>query len=207
MFYRTDESHGLPYNPFNAIVVPRPIGWVSTSDVDGAVNLAPYSFFNAVAYHPPQVMYASTGNHVQGGLKDSVTNIKATGEFVMNLATWPLRENVNLSSTPAPHGVDEFEVAGLTKARSELVAPPRVAESPVNMECRLVKVVELLTDDADNPNLVVFGQVVAIHIADNVIVDGRVDIHKLQPISRLGYKDYGRVTEIFSMDRPAWPIE
>lgn len=207
MYYRTDEPHGLPHNPFNAIVVPRPIGWVSTMDKDGAVNLAPYSFFNAVAYHPPQVMYASTGNHVQGGLKDSVANIRATGEFVMNLATWPLREKVNLSSAPAPHGIDEFEVAGLTKASSSLVAPPRVAESPVNMECRLVKVVELLADDPDSPNLVVFGHVVAIHIADDVIRDGLVDIHRLQPISRLGYKDYGRVTEVFSMDRPGWPME
>lgn len=207
MFYRTDEPHGLPYNPFNAIVVPRPIGWVSTIDAGGSVNLAPYSFFNAVAYHPPQVMYASTGNHVQGGLKDSVSNIKATGEFVMNLATWPLRKKINLSSAPAPHGIDEFEVAGLTRAPSALVAPPRVAESPVHMECRLVKVVELLSDDPDSPNLVVFGHVMAIHIADDVIVEGRVDIHRLQPISRLGYMDYGRVTEIFSMERPGWPIE
>lgn len=207
MFYRTDEPHGLPHNPFNAIVVPRPIGWVSTLDAEGAVNLAPYSFFNAVAYFPPQVMYASTGNHVQGGLKDSVSNIKATGEFVMNMATWPLREKVNLTSAPAPHGTDEFEVAGLTKAPSELVAPPRVAESPVHMECRLVKVVELPADDPASPNLVVFGRVVAVHIDDAVIVDGRVDIERLQPISRLGYQDYGRVTEVFSMERPGWPLK
>lgn len=207
MFYRTDEPHGLPHNPFNAIVVPRPIGWVSTMAADGAVNLAPYSFFNAVAYHPPQVMYASTSNHVHGGLKDSVTNIKETGEFVINLATWPLREKVNLSSAPAPHDVDEFDVAELTKAPAELVAPPRIAESPVHMECRLVKVVELLTDDTDDPNLVVFGHVVAVHIADEVIVDGLVDIERLQPISRLGYRDYGRVTEVFSMTRPGWPVE
>lgn len=207
MFYRTDEPHGLPHNPFNAIVVPRPIGWISTVDADGAVNLAPYSFFNAVAYNPPQVMYASTANHAQGGLKDSVANIKATGEFVVNMATWPLREQVNLSSAPAPHAQDEFEVAGLTKASSKLVAPPRVAASPVNMECRLVEVVELLTDDPESPNLVVFGHVLGIHIADEVIVDGRVDIQRLQPISRLGYKDYGRVADVFSMERPGWPID
>jgi len=176
-------------------------------DADGAVNLGPYSFFNAVAYHPPQVMYSSTGNHPQGGLKDSVTNIKATGEFVVNLATWALREQVNLTSAPAPHGTDEFEIAGLTKASSELVAPPRVAQSPVNLECRLVKVVDLLTDDPNDPNLVVFGHVVAIHIDDDVIVDGQVDIHRLQPISRLGYNEYGRVTEVFTMDRPGWPLE
>ncbi|HSH43188.1 MAG TPA: flavin reductase family protein [Arenicellales bacterium] len=207
MFYRTDEPHGLPHNPFNAIVVPRPIGWISTVDDDGLVNLAPYSFFNAVAYHPPQVMYASTGNHVQGGLKDSVANIRQTGEFVLNLATWPLREKLNLTSAPAPHGVDEFEVAGLSKADSELVAPPRVAESPVHMECRLVKVVELLADDPDSPNLVVFGHVVAVHIDDRVIIGGRVDIDRLQPISRLGYADYGRVADVFSMQRPGWPLD
>lgn len=206
MFYRTDEPHGLAANPFNAIVVPRPIGWISTVDADGAVNLAPYSFFNAVAYHPPQVMYASTTNHVQGGLKDSVANIKATGEFVVNMATWPLREQVNLTSTPAPHAIDEFEVAGLTRAPSELVGAPRMAESPVNMECRLVKVVELPTDDPQSPNLVVFGRVVGVHIADHVIVGGRVDIARLQPISRLGYNEYGRVTEVFTMERPGWPI-
>lgn len=207
MFYRTDEPHGLPHNPFNAIVLPRPIGWVSTVDAEGAVNLAPYSFFNAVAYHPPQVMFASTGNHVQGGLKDSVANIKATGEFVMNLATWPLREQLNLTSAPAPHGVDEFGVAGLARAASELVAPPRVAESPVHLECRLVDVVELLTDDPAAPNLVVFGQVVVVHIDDGMIVDGKVDVERLQPISRLGYNEYGRVTEVFKMDRPGWPLK
>jgi flavin reductase (DIM6/NTAB) family NADH-FMN oxidoreductase RutF len=152
-------------------------------------------------------MYASTGNHVEGGLKDSVTNIRATGEFVVNLATWPLREKLNLTSAPAPHGIDEFEVAGLSPAASELVAAPRVADSPVNLECRLVKVVELLTDDPEDPNLVVFGHVVAVHIADEVIVDGRVDIERLQPISRLGYKDYGRVANVFSMERPGWPID
>lgn len=207
MFYRTGESHGLPHNPFNAIVVPRPIGWISTVDAGGTVNLAPYSFFNAVGYSPPQVMYGSAANQAAGGLKDSVSNIKATGEFVVNLATWPLREKVNLSSAPAPHGIDEFEMAGLTKAPSELVAPPRVAESPVNMECRLVDVVELLTDDPERPNLVVFGRVAGVHIADDVMVDGRVDVQRLQPISRLGYNEYGRVTEVFTMNRPGWPIE
>ena len=204
MFYRTDRPHGLAQNPFNAIVVPRPIGWISTVDEAGAVNLAPYSFFNAVAYHPPQVMYASTANHVQGGLKDSVANIKTTGEFVVNMATW---EQVNLTSAPAPHDIDEFEVAGLTRAPCELVGPPRMAESPVNMECRLVKVVELEADDPESPNLVVFGRVVGVHIADEVISDGRVDIARLQPISRLGYNEYGRVTEVFTMERPGWPIE
>jgi flavin reductase (DIM6/NTAB) family NADH-FMN oxidoreductase RutF len=125
---------------------------------------------------------------------------------VTSLATWPLREQLNLTSAPAPHGTDEFEVAGLTKAPSELVSPPRVAESPVHMECRLVKVVDLPTDDEQDPNLVVFGHVVAVHIDDGVIVDGKVDVGLLQPISRLGYNEYGRVTDVFRMDRPGWPI-
>lgn len=207
MFYRTDEPHGLKHNPFNALVVPRPIGWISSRNRAGRVNLAPYSFFNGVSYFPPQVMFASTGNHSQGGgLKDSITNIEETGEFVVNMATWDLREQVNLTAAPAPRDVDEFEIAGLTKAESRLVAPPRVAESPVHLECTLVTIVDLPATDPADPNRVVFGQVVGIHIADETIVDGLVDIHALAPIARLGYRDYARVTEVFSMNRPSWPI-
>ena len=205
MFYRSDQPHGLPHNPFNAIVVPRPIGWISSLDADGKVNLAPYSFFNAVAYTPPQVMFSASGGHAQGGLKDSIANIEATGEFVVNLATWDLRRQMNASSIAAPHGVDEFEVAGLTKARSELVAPPRVAETPVHLECRYVQSIKLLSDDPDNPPTVVFGEVLGIHIDDSVLTDGLVDMAKLQPIGRLGYMDYVKVTEVFTMQRPKWP--
>ncbi len=208
MFYRTDEDHGLPYNPFNAIVVPRPIGWISSRDAEGRVNLAPYSFFNGVAYHPPQVMFAATGNHPQEpGLKDSVENIRETGVFVVNLVSHGLREAMNMTAAPAPRAVDEFELAGLTKADGNVVDVPRVAESPVNMECRLVKIVDLPTDDPDSPNLVVFGHVVAVHIADEVIVDGKVDIARLAPLSRLGYRDYGQVSGVFAMDRPSWPVD
>ena len=205
MFYRTDQPHGLPHSPFNAIVVPRPIGWISSLSADGKVNLAPYSFFNAVAYTPPQVMFSASGNHERGGLKDSVANIEATGAFVVNLATWALREPMNASSIAAPHGVDEFEVAGLTKARSTLVAPPRVAESPVHLECRYIQSVKLLSRDPTNPPTVVFGEVLGIHIDDGVLTDGLVDMAKLQPIGRLGYMDYVKVTEVFTMQRPKWP--
>lgn len=205
MFYRPSEPHGLARNPFNQIVVPRPIGWISTLDADGAVNLAPYSFFNAVSYVPPMVMYATTGPHRRGGEKDSVSNIRATREFVFNLATWPLKDAVNASSAPAPHGVDEFELAGLTKADSTLVAPPRVAESPVHLECTLVEIVELPTPDDSDPNTVVFGEVVGVHIDDRVIHDGLVEMGRLEPIARLGYDDYARVTETFTMLRPDWP--
>lgn len=203
-FYRTTEPHGLRRNPFNQLVVPRPIGWISTLDPDGAVNLAPYSFFNAVAYVPPMVMYSTTGPHGQGTEKDSVANIRSTGEFVFNLTTWALRDAMNETSIDAPHGIDEFETAGLTKAPSTIVKPPRVAESPVHLECKLVQIVELPTPEAADPNTVVFGEVVGVHIDDDVIVEGMVDMMKLDPIARLGYDQYTRVTDVFSMTRPSW---
>ncbi len=207
MFYGPGVGHGLAHNPFNAIVVPRPIGWISTVDEQGGVNLAPFSFFNAVAYVPPQVMFATTGPHAQGGVhKDSMRNALATGEFVVNLATWELREAVNLTSTPAPHGVDELGLAGLIAVSSRIVTPPRVAESPVHLECRVVTHVELPTPDPDDPNTVVFGEVVGVHIADEVIVDGLVDVTRLKPIARLGYREYVHVRECFEMIRPGWPI-
>lgn len=206
MFYRPSDGHGLQHNPFNQLIVPRPIGWVSSIDATGKANLAPYSFFNGVAYVPPQVMFAMTGPHAGGGNKDSVRNARETGEFVMNLTTWALRDAVNASSAPAPRDVDEFDLAGLTKEQSVVVRPPRVAESPVALECKLVDIVELPTPDPDDPNLVTFGEVVGVHISDDVIVDGKVEMRLLDPIARLGYHDqYTRVTEVFSMIRPSWP--
>jgi flavin reductase (DIM6/NTAB) family NADH-FMN oxidoreductase RutF len=206
VFYRPGEDHGLAANPFNQLVIPRPIGWISSVGDDGRVNLAPYSFFNAVAYVPPQVMFSTSGPHLQGGSKDSLANIRATGEFVVNLATWPLREAVNASSVAAPPEVDEFEVAGLSKARARLVRPPYVAESPVHLECRLTQVVELVTPDpARHPNTVCFGEVVGIDIDDRVIRDGRVDAVALDAIARLGYDEYTRAVDVFAMTRPDWP--
>jgi flavin reductase (DIM6/NTAB) family NADH-FMN oxidoreductase RutF len=206
VFYRPGSQHGLRGNPFNQLVVPRPIGWISTVSGDGRVNLAPFSFFNAVAYVPPQVMYATTGSRREGGDKDSLRNIRETREFVVNLATWSLREAVNTTSAPAPPGTDEFELAGLTKAPARVVVPPYVAESPVHLECVLTTIVELPTPDPGDPNTVVFGEVVGVDIADNVIVDGRVDALALDPIGRLGYDQYARVTDVFSMTRPGWPL-
>ncbi len=207
MFYRPAEGHGLPRDPFNQLVVPRPIGWISSVGRDGHVNLAPFSFFNAVAYVPPQVMFATTGPHSVGGDKDSLRNIRETGEFVVNLATWSLRDAVNASSAPAPPGVDEFEVAGLTKGAARVVSPPYVAESPVHLECVLTTTVELPTPDPDDRNTVVFGEVVGVDIADGAIVEGRVDVLRLDPIARLGYDQYTRVVEVFSMTRPGWPTQ
>lgn len=204
MFYPTSQPHGLKHNPFNALIVPRPIGWISSLDTQGRGNLAPYSFFNGVSYVPPQVMFSATSPHPQGGgHKDSVRNILETGEFVHSMATWPLRDAVNKTSVPAPHGVDEFDVAGLTRAPSELVAPPRVAESPIHLECKLVTSVDLPAADGGS-NTVIFGEVIGVHIDDSVIVDGMVDLTRADPISRLGYRDYARLADIFAMERPEW---
>ena len=205
MFYRPDEPHGLRGNPLNALVVPRPIGWVSTLDAAGRPNLAPYSFFNAVAYRPPQVMFAAVGPHEQGGLKDSLANIAATGEFVLNLATWELRHAVNRSSIGAPHGTDEFDLVGLTKAPATVVRPFRVAESPAQLECVLSQLVELEAPSPDRPNRMVIGRVVGIHIAEQVIEAGEVRIERLDPIARCGYDEFARVGEIFTLTRPRWP--
>ena len=202
MFYRTSEHHGLKHDPFKSLVVPRPIGWVSSRNRDGDVNLAPYSFFNAVASAPPIVMFSSNGPHVEGGLKDSVRNVEETGEFVCNIATWDLREKMNATSAALPRSTNEFDVAGLTPAPAELVAPPRVAESPVHLECKYLRTVTLPSTDPAQPNKVVFGQVVGIHIADSIIVDGRIDLERVKPIARLGYMDYAVVDHVFSMPRP-----
>lgn len=203
MFYETKDSHGLPHNPFKSLVVPRPIGWISSRDPEGRVNLAPFSYFNAVADDPPTVMFSAGGKHLEGGHKDTPLNVEATGEFVFNLATWELREKMNLTSARAPRGWDEFKLAGLTPVPARLVDLPMVKESPVHFECRYLQTVELPSADPDYPNKVVFGRVIAIHIDDNVIVDGKVDLAAIKPIARLGYMDYTVVETIFTMHRPA----
>ena len=204
MFHEIGKDPAGHYSTLNAIVVPRPIGWISTLSEGGVPNLAPYSFFNAVAYSPPQVMFAATSSHSSGGLKDAVLDAQTTGEFVVNLATWDLRERMNASSVPAPREVDEFEYAGLTKADSRLVRCPRVAESPVHLECRYTRSVEMLSNDPDDPNTVVFGEVIGVHIDERVLTDGRIDFLKLRPVGRLGYLDFVEVGSSFSMPRPTW---
>ncbi len=204
MFYEPKNGSGLPSDPFNAIVVPRPIGWISTISDTGIPHLAPYSFFNAVAYKPPQVMFSSTGKHDFGGMKDAVADAQTTGEFVVNIATFELRSKMNASSVPAPHEVDEFIYSGLTKRISKIVKCPSVAESPVHLECEYIKSVSMLTDDQDSPNTVVFGQVIGIQIDDRLINNGRLDCLKLRPIGRLGYLDFVEVNNSFSINRPVW---
>ncbi len=202
MFYdATRNDHGLPNDPFKAIVVPRPIGWISSLSPEGVPNLAPYSFFNAVAERPHYVAYGS-GEARSGGRKDSLLNVEATAEFVVNLATWDLREAMNATSATVAPGIDEFELAGLTKAPSRLVRPPRVAQSPVALESRHSLTVPLTGDDGSVHDHMVIGRVVGIHIDDRFIKDGRVDTAAMQPIARLGYSEYAAVTEAFRMRRP-----
>lgn len=203
MFYRCDSNdHGLPYNPFKACVVPRPIGWISTVDAAGVANLSPFSFFNAINERPPMVMYCPNGHHSEGGEKDSVRNARETGEFVVNLATYDLRDAMNASAASVPRAVDEFELAGLTKEPSVTVRPPRVKESPIHLECAVIDIVELPGSDPAWIGRMVLGRVLGVHIRDNMIVDGMVRAELLRPIARLGYKDYAVVESVFQIDRP-----
>jgi flavin reductase (DIM6/NTAB) family NADH-FMN oxidoreductase RutF len=199
MFYTTDKNdHGLPHDPFKAIVAPRPIGWITTMSATGAINLAPYSYFNGVHSKPPLVMFASESR------KDSLTFVEETREFVCNLATWALRDQMNQTSAPYPRGVDEMRAAGLTPAPCRLVKPPRVAEAPCALECRWLQTVPL--NDANGRALdgfVVIGQVVGVHIDERYIRNGLLDTAAMQPIARGGYHDYSVLTESFTMRRPA----
>ncbi len=192
----------LRFSPFKALVVPRPIGWISTISAAGDVNLAPFSFFNGVSDDPPCVMYCPNGTHRDGGPKDSLRNVQETGEFVFNLCNWELREKMNLTAEHLPRGVNEMSAAGLAAAPSEKVAPPRVAAAPAAFECRHIQTVDLPAGSGGRGSHVVIGEVIGIHIADDVIVDGIVDIGLLRPVARLGYMDYAVVDESFSMARP-----
>ena len=180
-FYEPAAGHGLPHDPLNAIIGPRPIGWVSTQGADGAVNLAPYSFFNAFNYTPPIIGFSSTG------AKNSLHNVQETGEFVWNLATRKLAAQMNASSASVPYGVDEFELAGLEKAPSRLVAPPRVAASPVQFECKLADIVQLKSAaGAPISTWLVLGEVVGVHIDRALLKDGVFDTFGAEIILRAG---------------------
>lgn len=199
MFYRPAEGHGLPHNPFNAIVSPRPIGWISTRDDQGRNNLAPYSFFNAVAYVPPQVMFASTSSKAdQEDTKDSVANIRETGVFCVNIVEYGMRDVMNASSAALPRHEDEFATAGITPTECTEIDCARVTGAPASLECRMTQIIKIEGDS----NFMVLGEVVGVHIRDDTLVDGRFDVRSFQPLSRLGYHDYARVTEIFELLRP-----
>jgi flavin reductase (DIM6/NTAB) family NADH-FMN oxidoreductase RutF len=200
MFYEPESRDKtlLPYDPFKAIVAPRPIGWITSMSAKGEINLAPYSFFNGVNSRPNLVMFGSEGH------KDSVAFIEENKEFVCSLATYDLRDRMNATSAPLARGVNEMVRAGLEPAPSRMVKPPRVAASPCALECKLTKIVPMTTLDGGTLDChVVFGQVVGVHIDDRFIVDGLLDTAAMQPIARCGYDQYAVVTSVFAMERPS----
>ena len=204
MFYDPEKNdHGMPHNPFKSLIVPRPIGWISTVSADGVHNLAPYSQFQMVHSECPYLM-VGCGQHRERRRKDTVVNIEQTGEFVFNMATYDLRHAMNITAAELPPEVDEFEVAGLTKAPSVRVKPCRVAESPIHMECRYYQTIRLPGYRPEQAVDMIIGKVVMIHIKDEVIdPSGKVDILKFRPLARLGYHDYASVDQIFELVRPA----
>jgi flavin reductase (DIM6/NTAB) family NADH-FMN oxidoreductase RutF len=187
-------------------VVPRPIGWISTIDAAGLPNLAPFSFFNAVSSRPPIVAFSTTVRASGGGPKDTLRNVRTTGEFVVNIVTEDLAQAMNLTSTEFPPEVDEFQAAGLTAAPSAVVAPPRVAESPIHFECRVHQIVEVGTEPGGGA--LILGRIVHLHVDPTVLVgEDKIDVAKLRPIGRLAGPDYCRVTDLFQMPRPKSQLE
>ncbi|MEL7258339.1 MAG: flavin reductase family protein [Pseudomonadota bacterium] len=199
MFYRPEDGHGLPHNPFNAVVSPRPIGWISTRGSDESENLAPYSFFNAVAYVPPQVMFASTSAKPdRGDTKDSVANIRDTGVFCVNIVEHAMKDVMNRTSGAWDKTVDEFDDAGIERVACETIACSRVVGTPAALECKLTQIVQL----PGEANFTVFGEVTGVHLRDDCLKDGIFDVLSYNPLARMGYKDYTVVRDIFSLNRP-----
>ena len=203
MFYEPNKGnkHGLAHDPFKSLIVPRPIGWISTMDAKGNVNLAPYSFFNAISYDPCIVMFSSSGL-VDDRKKHSRRNAEETGEFVCNLVSEKLKDKMNGTSAHVGRGVDEMKIVGLNPSPSTLVKPPRVMEAPAHLECLYLKTVEFDSNLPNQSHAVVFGEVIGIHIKDEFLKDGFVDILKIMPVARMGYHDYTTVKETFSMAPP-----
>jgi flavin reductase (DIM6/NTAB) family NADH-FMN oxidoreductase RutF len=188
----------LPHDPFKSVIAPRPIGWVSTLSAGGAINLAPYSFFNAVCGAPPMIAFSSEG------MKDSVTFASQTREFVWNMPTWELREAMNATSASLERGASEFDHAGLEMAASRIVAPPRVAATPCALECKVTQTLNLTDVDGNETDRhLVVGQVVGVHLDERFIKDGIVDVASMRPVARCGYTaDYTVLDRLFQMERP-----
>ena len=202
VFYKTDQHHGLPHDPFKSCIVPRPIAWVSSIHPSGAINLAPFSFFNALASDPPMIMISFTGYHQHGGEKDSLFNIKSSGEFVVNMVPLALKDEMNITTAPVAHEIDELVLAGLSTEDSVLVKPPRVKEAPVNMECEFFQEIKLPCTLEDSINTTIIGKVLGIHIRDDALTDGMIDLDRIKPLARLGYNQYTAVDNVFTMTRP-----
>lgn len=200
MFYETaTNAHGLPHDPFKAIVSPRPIGWIGSKGKDGSVNLAPYSYFNAISDHPKMVMFSSSGR------KDTVRNVEETGVFTTSMVSRTLAEEMNLTSVNAPYGENEFDLAGLTMMQGKLVDAPYAGEAHAALECKVTEMFEAKgLDGALSGSFVVIGQVMGIHIDDAALANGRLDMAAVAPLARLGYMDYADGARTFEMRRPSW---
>ena len=190
MFYQPKDGHGLRHSPFSAICAPRPIGWISTRGRLGD-NLAPYSFFNAIAYKPPQVMFA-------GDLKDSIRNVQDNGVFAVNLVEVAMMPQMNASSATLPRGVDEFNHAGVVKAECSTIDCPRVEGAPATLECRMLQVITL----KGGADFMVIGEVTGVHLRDDCLINGRFDVTTFGLVSRLGYRDYAIIRDVVALDRP-----
>jgi flavin reductase (DIM6/NTAB) family NADH-FMN oxidoreductase RutF len=199
MYYETGghRAAGLSFDPFKALVAPRPIGWISAVDGQGRVNLSPYSYFNAISGRPPMVMFSSEGK------KDAISFVEETREFVCNIVGEEMFDQMSLTSAPLPRGTSEFGHAGLESIPSTLVRPPRVKGVPAALECRLISLAAIpdLDGNATDRHMAI-GQVVAFHIDDRYVRDGIVDIALFRPVARCGYKDYAVVRELIALDRP-----
>ena len=196
------EEAGLSHNPFKAIVSPRPIGWISTRSSDGHLNIAPYSFFNAISEQPPMVMFSSSPKK-EGSLgKDSLLNIEDTEEFVVNIVSYSLREKMNITSKDYPREINEFEKAGIEVGQCKTVSVPHVKFAPASLECNLWQIVELPPRSDNLSTSMILGFVTGINLDESIIKDGKIDVTIYKPISRLGYSDYAKITELFSMPRP-----
>jgi len=203
MYYDPDlNNHGLPHNPYKSCVIPRPIGWISTISPEGIHNLAPFSQFQSLNFDPPYVLFSANQN-TKGQKKDTILNVERTGEFGYSMATWELREKVNISAMEIPPEVDEFELAGLSKQPSVKIKPCLVKESPIKFECVLYQIIRIPGRGLMGTIDVVIGRVVMVHIDDSVIgKDGKIDVLKIRPIARLGYYDYTTVDSLFEMIIP-----
>ena len=204
MYFRPGlhKEAGLAFSPIKAIVSPRPIGWISSCGRDGSINLAPYSYFNAISELPPMVMFSSapSGN---GQHKDSLRNVIETEEFVVNIVSAALGDAMNVTSADLAYGQNEFTAAGLEMADCNTVKVPRVAAAPAALECKLWKVIKLPKPETSGAGVMVIGTITGIHMADETVKDGKIDVTSYQPLARLGYMDYTRINDVFAMPRPA----
>ncbi|KAJ4855441.1 flavin reductase like domain-containing protein [Trichoderma breve] len=195
------EKSGLPHDPFKSFVIPRPIGWISTTSSNGQDNLAPFSQFTNVSFDPPTIMFVGHQSVYKRESKDSVVNARQTGEFVWNMATFDTRDAMNASALESWN--DEFPIAGVTKVPSRVVKPPRVAESPVQLECKVHSIVRIQGDSLVGHSDIVIGRVVAIHVkGEYITADGLFDVLKAAPLARLGYHQYTAIREVFDMKMP-----